>query len=83
MSRGYGTVQRGIIGIFRTEPSAKLTVNEIAEIIFGEAAPTRAQRESIRRALRSLLPRLGLCRSRIRLSDGFGWQHRYGRITPR
>lgn len=79
MSRGYGAVQRGIIGIFQSMPNAKLTIEDISAILFPDMPVTDARRESIRRALQSLTPELNLRRCRNRLPSQFGWRHVYGR----
>lgn len=52
MSRGPGRVQRAVVDIF-TESEEWLTVPEMAARVFGER-PSRAQLESVRRALKML-----------------------------
>ena len=55
MSRGLGTVQRAVVALVHANPEG-LTIDAIVERLHGAAA-TRAQHESVRRAVRTLRQR--------------------------
>ena len=52
MSRGLGTVQRAVVAVVAAQPDG-LAADAIVRELFGRK-PTRAQLESVRRAIRSL-----------------------------
>jgi len=79
MGSGLGSVQRAVVEIFETEPSARLTVEEVAARVYPGATITRSHTNNIGRVLRQLGPVLGLACCRVPTPSRLGWRHVWGR----
>ncbi len=78
MSRGAGSVQRGIIAAFEAAPGRRFTVEELAAEVYLGQEIERKHLVSVRRALDKVVPKLGLARSRAGKSGQGGWRYRIG-----
>ena len=78
MSRGPGVVQRRITAAFKAEPARHFTVEELAFIAYPGAMIERSQLEAVRRALRTVGPKIGLHTSRAGRAGERGWRHVVG-----
>jgi hypothetical protein len=77
MSRGMGRTQRAILAALQAEPGRRFTVNELAAVAFPGIYIGPAQIESVRRALKTLGPKIGLHEVRVGQSNVGGWHYAY------
>ena len=78
MSKGPGKVQRAIIETYREMPSARLTVIQLAKMVYPQSAIEKRHTDAVHRALLKLEPEIGLKRCRCRLPNSLGWRHVWG-----
>jgi hypothetical protein len=72
MSRGLGIVQRRLVAAFQLQPTPRVTVKQLAEVVFPAEQIERKHLVSVRRALKNL-PGVDLHVCRIARSGAHGW----------
>ena len=80
MSCGPGFVQRRLIAAFKSEPTRRFTIEQLAEIAFPGEPIERKHVVGVRRALKKLknLPGLDLHHCRAGRSGARGWLTSWG-----
>lgn len=81
MSRGPGHVQRTIAAVFVAEPSRAFRVSELAELVYPGEVIEKRHTDAVDRAIRKLIPVLGLRRCRVGAPKQRSWFNSWGLIS--
>lgn len=65
MSRGPGIIQSRIIEEFEANPDLEMTADDAVSLLYPHDVPKQHCFAAAARALRTLMPRLGLTRSKV------------------